>query len=693
MPRVPPPSLLPTPCINSCKNPGPLSPPSKGTIPPTVEEATGTHTEGEGQRASAVPRCVADMTRPHVERGHVGPTWPRTMLALVLGMGVVLWMGATWKNGSVDRQRRTMRREQWNQADAVTQATVRAAVLAQQRLGAQGRDAWREKTQAKWNPKHRDPKQDNRIHAVAEENTQTAAASWDPAQKTSQEETQGKERKNTPEEEQEADMQKFIQNVEHPKIMRDCEPGSSDPFCIHPEEERVKLTTSVGGFLCLAIFSGAYIMAIQEEKLGPHFRKSAPMTAAAGLIWMTVATSYKINSPEKITLVAAVARHELLEFGEVFLFLLVAMTYVNTMQELNVFGYLRVFLVEKEYSLKTMFWVTGLISFFLSPLADNLTTALLMGAVINTVGRGHPNFVVLGFINTVVASNAGGAFSPFGDVTTLMVWQKHKLDIPDFVELLLPSFVSWFVPASLMSLTIGKGQPLPVTERTRLRKGAVTVTCMFLFTVTLSALVHAFMQLPPVLGMMTGMGMLKMYGFFSSGKHKRKLAWSSDENISSMDLGERIDEASGGYGPLDIFKRMEKTEWDTLLFFYGVIMCVGGLGFLGYLDVLAGLIYGSLGPTGANMLVGIISSIVDNIPVMYAVLSTDPPMPRSEWLLVTLTAGIGGSILSIGSAAGVGLMGQARGVYNFRAHLRWSWAILLGYLAAVFVHLWLQTTF
>ena len=115
-------------------------------------------------------------------------------------------------------------------------------------------------------------------------------------------------------------------------------------------------------------------------------------------------------------------------------------------------------------------------------------------------------------------------------------------------------------------------------------------------------------------------------------------------------------------------------------------MCVGGLGLLGYLDAVAGYAYQELGPTTANVLVGLLSGIVDNIPVMYAVLQTDPPMPYSDWLLVTLTAGVGGSLFSIGSAAGVGLMGQARGVYGFSQHLRWSWAILLGYTCSVVTH-------
>jgi Na+/H+ antiporter NhaD/arsenite permease-like protein len=139
--------------------------------------------------------------------------------------------------------------------------------------------------------------------------------------------------------------------------------------------------------------------------------------------------------------------------------------------------------------------------------------------------------------------------------------------------------------------------------------------------------------------------------------------------------------------PFDIFISMKRVEWDTLMFFYGVVMCVGGINAMGYLAILSHWMYVGLGPTWANVLVGVLSAIVDNIPVMFAVLSMNPDMSHGQWLLVTLTAGVGGSLLSIGSAAGVALMGQARGAYTFFAHLKWIWAIALGYAASILAHL------
>ncbi|MGL6011361.1 MAG: sodium:proton antiporter NhaD, partial [Shewanella oncorhynchi] len=133
-----------------------------------------------------------------------------------------------------------------------------------------------------------------------------------------------------------------------------------------------------------------------------------------------------------------------------------------------------------------------------------------------------------------------------------------------------------------------------------------------------------------------------------------------------------------------------RAEWDTLLFFYGVVLCVGGLGFMGYLSLVSEALYSNWDTTYANVAIGLLSSVVDNIPVMFAVLTMNPEMALGQWLLVTLTAGVGGSLLSIGSAAGVALMGQARGIYTFGAHLRWTPVIALGYIASILVHMWLN---
>jgi len=446
---------------------------------------------------------------------------------------------------------------------------------------------------------------------------------------------------------------------------------------------RLSLTDHWAGYASVFIFVVAYAVVMAEEFT--HLRKSKPVILAAGLIWLLVAIAYH-GTPAAET-VAPALRHNLMEYAELFLFLLAAMTYINALDERRAFDALRSWLVRKGFGYRKLFWVTGWLAFFISPWADNLTTALLMCAVLLAVGVGNPRFVGLGCINIVVAANAGGAFSPFGDITTLMVWQKGIMtpqglvDFWSFFLLFIPSVVNYTVPALAMHFAVPDEKPTAGGEFVSMRRGAKRI--MFLFAATLATAVsfHNFFHLPPMLGMMTGLAYLQFFGYYLKKTHRPSL----DMRDSRVDIGE-----AGDVVPFDIFRNIARAEWDTLLFFYGVVLCVGALGFIGYLAMVSGLLYVDLGPTAANILIGILSAIIDNIPIMFAVLSMNPDMSMGQWLLVTLTAGVGGSLLSIGSAAGVALMGQARGQYTFFLHLRWTWAIALGYAASIAVHLFIN---
>ena len=447
-------------------------------------------------------------------------------------------------------------------------------------------------------------------------------------------------------------------------------------------------TSHWAGWLAVGLFVTAYAFVIAEESL--HLRKSKPTMVAAGLIWTIVAWVYASHGDTHTAELAV--KHNLEEFGELFLFLLAAMTYINTMDERGVFDALRVWLVSRGFSLRKIFWITGLLAFFISPVADNLTTALLMSTVVMAVGGSNHKFVAVACINIVVAANAGGAFSPFGDITTLMVWQKGIVQFQEFFALFVPSVVNWLVPAVILGLTVPDIAPEPCEAKATLRHGAWVVVGLFILTIGMAVSAHNFLHLPPVLGMMTGLGFLKLYGYYlkrrSWTQAEASVPASAEESMgdNALQLEQPLPPAKQE-APFNIFKSLERAEWDTLMFFYGIILCVGGLGTLGYLAVGSELMYEGMGATQANILVGFLSAIVDNIPVMFAVLAMQPDMDQGQWLLVTLTAGVGGSLLSIGSAAGVAVMGQARGIYTFFAHLKWSWAIALGYAASIWVHM------
>lgn len=438
--------------------------------------------------------------------------------------------------------------------------------------------------------------------------------------------------------------------------------------------EHLDLTQHSVGFVALAVFAGAYLLVMTEEL--SHLRKSKPVILAAGIIWGMIAMVYVSHGlPHQAE---AAVRHNLVEYAELMLFLLVAMTYINAMQERRVFDALRSWLIRKGFGFRQLFWLTGVLAFFLSPIADNLTTALLMCAVVLAIGGDNKRFVSVSCVNIVVAANAGGAFSPFGDITTLMVWQEGKVDFWSFFSLFVPSVVNFLVPAVIMHFVIPRGRPTTRDEMVLMRRGAVVIIVLFLLTIVTAVGFHNFLKLPPVIGMLTGLAYLQFFGYYLKRTHHRVVEFNESR--------------AGDVAPFNVFNKVAQAEWDTLLFFYGIVLCVGGLGFIGYLSLVSDVMYTQWGATNANVVVGVLSAIVDNIPVMFAVLTMSPDMSQGQWLLVTLTAGVGGSLLSVGSAAGVALMGQARGMYTFFSHLKWMPVIALGYFASIGTHLWLNAS-
>ena len=436
------------------------------------------------------------------------------------------------------------------------------------------------------------------------------------------------------------------------------------------------LTHSVWGYLALGLFVLSYIFVVLEEKL--RLRKSIPVMISAGLIWLMIVLLCRGTEYEPMVIESL--RDHFLEYADLFFFLIVAMTYINAMLERGVFFVVRDRLINVGLSYRGLFWLTGTLSFFISPVADNLTTVMVMSTVLLAVGKNRPDFIGIGCINLVVAANAGGAFSPFGDITTLMVWQQGMLEFGDFSKLFLPALMNFLLPALVMSFAIPKGVPESIDhQHSQLKTGGAMILILFLLTILTAILFNAVLGIPAVFGMLMGLGYLNVYSYFLKLRlHQESMHLDEPSNIA--DNAEHF----------DMFRHMARAEWDTLFFFYGVILSVAGLGFLGYLNWVSITLYEDFGITEANILVGILSSVVDNIPVMFSVLTMQPIMDQTQWLLVTLTTGVGGSLLSIGSAAGVALMGQARGHYTFIRHLKWSPVIALGYFASIALHLWMQ---
>ncbi len=435
--------------------------------------------------------------------------------------------------------------------------------------------------------------------------------------------------------------------------------SSSIVMALSPRDLVIELYSDPRAILCLIIFLLSYLLVMTEEKT--QLRKSKPVMLGAGMIWMIIglaAPDYGIDHEQ----LRSAVFHGLDEYGSLMLFLMAAMVYISALESVNVFKVLRVKLVNMGLSFRQLFWVTGGIAFFLSALADNLTTALVMGAVVMAVGAGNPRFVSIAMVNIVCAANAGGAFSPFGDITTLMVWQSGRVEFLEFFALFLPAIATYVVPAVIMSFAIPAQQPDALEKEVALRRGARRAIFLGLFTIFLAVSFEQFLGLPPFMGMMTGLSLLMFLSYYlQRTRQTNELEYN-------------------------IFSAVRTVEWDTLLFFFGVMFSVGGLAFIGYLSLASGVMYGSWGATTANIIMGVVSAVIDNIPVMFSVLSMQPEMPHFQWLLITLTCGVGGSLFAVGSAAGVALMGTSQGQYTFYSHLRWTPIIALGYIAGIGVH-------
>ena len=419
----------------------------------------------------------------------------------------------------------------------------------------------------------------------------------------------------------------------------------------------VNLATTWVGWLSLAVFVVAYYFIAAEEKY--EVNKAKPALFAGTFMFMLIGVYYALNgmNPDPLHDELEVL---ILEIAEIFFFLLVAMTYIETLIERGVFDLMKFKLVSKGYTYKKLFWLTGLLAFFISPVADNLTTALILSTVLFTIDKKNTAFLVPGAINIVVAANAGGAWSPFGDITTLMAWTANKGEFVDFLFLFPASVLGWGVTAFLLSLSVPKGQPAfdATTEKQPVvADGGMGVVYLGIATIVTAVLGHQFFHFPAMWGMMFGLAVLKLYS---------------------------IHLAKSGQNGFNIYVNMQKVENDTLLFFFGILSAVGALHFLGFLHYIHNL-YDILGATTANIGVGFISAIVDNVPVMSAILKSSPSMGIDQWLLVTLTAGIGGSLISFGSAAGVGVMGRLHGIYTFGSHMKHAWTILVGYALSMVI--------
>lgn len=424
-------------------------------------------------------------------------------------------------------------------------------------------------------------------------------------------------------------------------------------------------TSKITNLIIISIFVLCYTLIILEEQI--NIKKSTISILSASIIWIILSLS--IQNENNTEIINYKIQETLQKYCELFLFLFITITYINLIKNIGIIDNIKNIFISKNTSYKKIYWTTGFLAFFISPIADNLTTALLACSIIKSMEIEDKNFINLTSINIVIASNAGGVFSPFGDITTLMIWQNNLINTKSFLYMFIPSLINFIIPAIIISTKIEKKTITINKKITKDNKSLkIAITMLFISTILITILIQTHLKMPSIIGMLLGFSLLNIFEKINNSFNKEKIS---------------------------IHKEIENIDWDTLLFFIGIMLCVNALSIIGLLGEISNFIYKDLIKNLnieytyiiANSIIGILSSIIDNIPITFAILEMNINMNEGQWLLITLTTGTGGSILSIGSSAGVAMMGFLKGKYTFLSHLKWSLVIILGYIASIFAHI------
>lgn len=395
---------------------------------------------------------------------------------------------------------------------------------------------------------------------------------------------------------------------------------------------------------------------------------------AAALITGVVTWVIYIISQSNIDLVNAELLRHLGDISSILFFLMGAMTIVELIDSYNGFEVI----TEKitATNKKSLLWIIGLITFFLSAVLDNLTATIVIVSLLRKLIKDHDErLFFVGIV--VIAANTGGAWSPIGDVTTTMLWIGGQISAFSIMaRLITPSLISLIVPLGVLSITMkGKVErPFLATESYQQlsRKQQSTIFILGLGMLIMVPVFKTLTHLPPFMGMMLGVGIL----------------WTVTDLMHKKHVGVKTENGEKGRTLIDVLTRI---DLPSILFFLGILLAVASLEVSGVLHSLAQLLNEKIGDLNSIVLsIGLASAVVDNVPLvaaaqgMYSI--ADFPMDHYLWEFIAYCAGTGGSILIIGSAAGVAAMGMEK--INFFWYIKKiSWIALIGYFAGAFFYI------
>lgn len=411
----------------------------------------------------------------------------------------------------------------------------------------------------------------------------------------------------------------------------------------------------------IIVFVIGYLAIALEHPLKINKTASALITGV--LIWVLMALSGNAHISEELS-------HHLSSTAEILFFLMGAMTIVELVDAHQGFGFIAKWIQTQQAA--KLLWISALIAFFLSAVLDNLTTSIVMVTLLRKlITKSSTRAYFVGII--VIAANAGGAWSPIGDVTTTMLWIGGQVSAAAIVQkLFLPSLVALLVPLifagfQVRRLDLGKSESLPPLSQKQAKEGRTMLLAGSLSLIGVPVF-KTLTHLPPYMGILLALG----------------LVWILSELIHA-----EKDEADKK--PLSVGHALSKIDTSSILFFLGILLAIGGLESMGYLAQLAKGLEQNLGNQDLIvLLIGLASSVVDNVPLVAASMGMYPlsefPMDHRLWEFMAYCAGTGGSVLIIGSAAGVAVMGMENIAFGWYAK-KIGLLALLGYLAGAATYL------
>lgn len=396
-------------------------------------------------------------------------------------------------------------------------------------------------------------------------------------------------------------------------------------------------------YILIALALLALIGVIFEEVI--HINKAKITLLFGTLSWISLFVFAPTSADREI--IDHNLRENLADISSLWLFLVAAMTFVAYLNKKGLIANLLHRAMPESISERKLLFFTAIFSFLFSSLADNITATLVSIALILSLSL-PANITIRFAVLVVFAVNSGGVSLITGDVTTLMIFLADKVSILNLLWLSLPSFIAVMVLTLMMSIGMN-GKVRIKQQRIEIRKLDYAIAAIFLCTILSTIVGNVLFEIPPVLSFLAG--------------------------LSIMFIVARLCNDDDEHDP--ILEYIRYIEFDTLLFFLGILLLVGMLEQIHALDFLVTL-YQYIPPLYANYIMGITSATVDNVPLTAALLKTGIEMDLASWLGLTYAVGVGGSLLVIGSAAGIVTMSKVPGL-SFARYAKYSLLLLLAY--------------